>query len=47
LEKGATSRTVRFPKGRWKDIADGKVYGEGTFEVGAPIDKLPVFEKVD
>ena len=47
LEKGALSREVVFPIGKWKDIADEKVYTEGKFKVSAPIDKLPVFEKVE
>ena len=46
LQKGATSRTVLFPDGEWKDISDGKIFGKGEFTVNAPIDKLPVFERV-
>lgn len=45
LEKGATSRKVVFPKGTWKDIADGKIYDGGVHTVDAPIDKLPIFER--
>lgn len=46
LEKGATCREIVFPDGKWKDIYDGKVYEGGAFMVPAPIDKLPVFEKI-
>ncbi|HBF86790.1 MAG TPA: glycoside hydrolase [Clostridiales bacterium] len=46
LIKGADKRTVVFPKGKWKDIEDGKIYEGGKHEVPAPIDKLPVFEKL-
>lgn len=47
LEKGATKRTVLFPKGLWRDIADGKTFNGGEYEVDAPLDKLPVFEKLN
>lgn len=46
LEKGADKRKVVFPAGKWKDILSGEVYLGGVFEVSAPIDKLPVFEKI-
>lgn len=46
LEKGALMRKVVFPEGKWKDIYDGKEYAEGVYDVDAPIDKLPVFEKI-
>ena len=47
LEKGAVSRTVRFPGGLWKDIQDGKLYPAGESVVDAPLDKLPVFERIE
>ena len=46
LEKGALTRKVVFPAGKWKDISDDKQYTGGTFTVDAPIDKLPVFERI-
>lgn len=46
LEKGKTEREVIFPSGRWQDIDDGKIY-EGKAKCPAPIDKLPVFLKLD
>ena len=47
LKKGATSREVRFPCGMWRDFENGKVYEGGrSAVVDAPIDKLPVFEKI-
>lgn len=46
LEKGADKRKVVFPAGKWKDILSGEVYFGGVSEVSAPIDKLPVFEKI-
>lgn len=47
LEKGAVARVVRFPQGTWKDIENGKRYEAGTHVVDAPLDKLPVFERMD
>ena len=46
LEKGKTGREVIFPSGRWRDIEDLTEYGEGSHFVSAPIDKLPVFERI-
>lgn len=46
LEKGATSRKVVFPQGKWRDMTDGTLYEGGTEQtVPAPIEKLPYFEK--
>jgi alpha-glucosidase len=47
LEKGRVKRKVIFPDGQWRDMTDGNVYGGGRYEVNAPIDKLPYFEKID
>ena len=47
LDKGATEIEVVFPEGKWEDIADGKIYGKGVHTVSAPLDKLPVFKKVN
>ncbi len=47
VEKGATTRKVVFPEGKWKDTTDGVVYEGGrVIEVPAPIDKLPYFERI-
>lgn len=46
LEKGAITRKVKFPQGKWKDIFDGTEYNGGEHVVDAPLDKLPVFEKI-
>ena len=47
LEKGAVSRTVRIPEGKWK-TADGKVYeGCQSVTVDVPIDKLFYLKKID
>jgi alpha-glucosidase len=46
LEPHATSRTVRLPAGRWRD-PDGRVIsGSRTVRVAAPLDVLPVFERM-
>ncbi len=47
LEKGARSRTVLFPSGKWRDLEDGKIYDGGTAVVNAPMEKLPIFEKIN
>ena len=47
LQKGAVSRTVVFPTGRWQDQNDGTVYtGPNTHTVNAPLHVLPWFRKV-
>ena len=46
MEKGAVSRKVVLPPGRWK-ADDGKVYdGPATAEVSAPLSRLPHFERI-
>ncbi len=47
LDKGKTEWEVVFPDGKWKDIEDGCIYEGGKRVVPAPLDKLPVFEKID
>ena len=47
LDKGRTDWEVVFPDGKWKDIADGRIYDGGKHVVPAPLDKLPVFEKIN
>ena len=44
MEKGAVSRKVVLPPGKWRSD-DGKVYaGPATVEVAAPLSRLPYFE---
>ena len=46
VEKGARTREVYLPKGRWYDWADGTVYEGGHYvTVPAPLDKTPVLVK--
>lgn len=46
VEKGARSRKVVLPKGKWK-ADDGKTYRGGkTIEISVPLDRLPYFKKV-
>ena len=46
VEKGAVSRKVALPPGRWK-ADDGQVYdGPATVEVATPLERLPHFEEV-
>ena len=45
MEKGATSRKVVLPPGKWR-ADDGQVYdGPATVEVSAPLERLPYFER--
>ena len=45
LKKGATSRKVVLPPGKWS-ADDGQVYdGPATIEVSAPLSRLPYFVK--
>lgn len=46
VEKGARSRTVILPAGKWK-ADDGQVYSGGqTLEIDVPLDRLPYFTVV-
>lgn len=47
LKKGATDRKVKFPSGKWRDIENGEIFSQGEFTVSAPLDKLPVFKRVE
>lgn len=49
MEAGKRVRTVYFPKGNyWKDCESDKIYTGGEYyEVEAPIDKIPVFRKIE
>ena len=47
LELNQFKRTVYLPLGQWKLTSDGKIYEGGcTVEVDAPIDYMPVFERL-
>jgi alpha-glucosidase (family GH31 glycosyl hydrolase) len=48
IEKGALSRRIYLPKGKWKDIQSGELFeGERYLsEYPAPLEVLPVFERV-
>ncbi len=44
VERGATSRAVLFPPGRWRDWWTGELHeGPGEATVAAPLDTLPLF----
>jgi alpha-glucosidase len=44
IEKGAKSRKVVLPPGKWK-ADDGRIYdGAATIEVATPLERLPYFE---
>ena len=46
IEKGARSRKVILPKGKWK-ADDGKIYSGGkTIEIIVPLERLPYFRKI-
>lgn len=46
LERGATSRSVRLPAGRWRGPDGAVTTGGRTVRVAAPLDVLPVFERL-
>ena len=48
MEAGVRERTLYLPEGTWKDVETGKTYeGRQTITVPAPLDVIPVLEKVD
>lgn len=48
LYEGHRSKEVYLPAGSWKDFFDQKVYsGPATITVDAPLNIIPVFEKMD
>lgn len=48
LEYNQFERDVYLPQGTWKDTLDNQVYeGNTTIKAKAPIDHIPVFEKMD
>ena len=47
MQPGARSRSVYLPEGRWQDVDTGAVYDGGqTVTVDAPIERMPVFERI-
>ncbi len=47
MQPGARSRSVYLPDGKWQDVDTGAVYeGKQTVTVEAPIERMPVFERV-
>ncbi len=47
MQPGARSRSVYLPEGKWQDVDTGAVYeGKQTVNVDAPIERMPVFERV-
>ena len=47
LAPSVRSRTVYLPEGRWKNLHDGSgVDGGRTVECAAPLERIPVFERV-
>ena len=45
VQKGAVTRTLTLPEGRWK-AADGTLYEGGRVTVDAPLEALPYFERI-
>lgn len=45
VEKGATSRFISFPEGRWKGDDGSVVVGPVQLEIDAPLDRLPWFRR--
>lgn len=43
VDRGARSREVTFPSGRWIDWFRGTVHGEGVETVAAELDELPLY----
>ena len=47
LEYGARDRDVYLPHGSWKEIHTGEILqGGGIVNVSAPLEYIPVFEKL-
>lgn len=45
-EKGATERTLRLPRGTWRDERGETFEGGAEITVDAPLDRLPYFTKI-
>ena len=47
LELGMREREVYLPAGEWRDVRDGSTYeGPTTFVAAAPLESIPVFERL-
>jgi len=46
VNKG-TERSVKIPKGRWKDDQGKIVKGPKVLEIKVPLDRLPYYEKLE
>ncbi len=46
VEKGARSRTVAFPKGKWEGDDGRIIKGGKTLEIQVPLERLPYFKKM-
>lgn len=47
LEKGARSRSVILPEGKWKCDEGKTIKGGKTIEITVPLERLPYFTKID
>ena len=48
VEKGAVTKTLRLPQGKWRYEPDGVIYEGGQeITVSAPLEVLPYFKKID
>jgi alpha-glucosidase len=47
VEKGARSRTVALPEGRWKNERGEIVRGGRTIDIEVPLERLPYFTRLD
>ena len=47
LNQGDTTKTVVLPEGKWQDANGTEYQGGQTITVDAPINTLPIFEKMD
>ena len=45
VEKGARSRTVIFPEGKWKSEKGKTFTGGKAIEIDVPLERLPYFKK--
>ena len=47
VDRGAVTRHVTLPMGEWTDLYTGELHCGGSFEVDAPLGKIPVFYRTD
>ena len=46
VKKGARSRKVVLPKGKWLDEKGNKYNGGKTIEISVPLERLPYFKRI-